>query len=382
MYLMPPGKVGGGFGDLTARRSARSNVSLMSTFAAQAQNGHWQWYVEQLGGPVNAGGYIGFIRGDLPKVQATPIDDLPKSRLFEGTGQAYLNTNLTDADESVQVVFKSSPFGTQSHGYEANNSFLLWGYGKRLLIRSGYRDSYGSDHHKNWMWSTRSVNNITVNGKGQGRRTSKAQGKIIGFKTTPSIDIVVGEAGKAYELPLERFTRSIIFVKPELVVVYDRLEATEPSTYEYWLHAINKIGVDGQHNVQVRNGDVVCDIDFLTPSSLTFSQTNQYDPNPRPRIKLREWHLTAKTEDKKRQMEFVTLYRPHRASDSLPDEVSLERIEGGYLLKAKLSDGELSALLPTSEQITMKADGFKGKGTIKCKLEKPGEQIQIVGLDE
>ena len=382
MYLVPPGKRGAGFGDLTANKRAENYMPIVSTFAAQAQNGHWQWYVEQLGGPANTGGYIGFIRGELPDVQAIPPDGLPKSRLFEGTGQVYMNTNLTDADESVQVVFKASPFGTQSHGYEANNSFLLWGYGKRLLIRSGYRDSYGSDHHKNWMWSTRSVNNITVNGKGQGRRSSKAQGEIVSFKTTPSIDIVVGEAGKAYEPELEHFTRSIIFVKPELVVVYDRLEAREPATYEYWLHAINEIDVDGQHNVRVRNGDVVCDIDFLAPSSLTFSQTDQYDPNPRPRITLREWHLTAKTKDKKRQMEFVTLYRTHRVKDKLPDEASLERIEGGYLLKAKLSDGELSALLPISEQITMKADGLESKGTIKCRLEKNSGQVQIIGLDE
>ena len=125
----------------------------------------------------------------------------------------------------MQVVFKSSPFGTQSHGYEANNSFLLWAYGKRLLIRSGYRDSYGSTHHREWMWSTRSVNNITVNGQGQGRRTAKAQGELIAFKTTPDIDIVVGEAGQAYDTPLKRFTRPIIFVKPELMIVYDRLEA-------------------------------------------------------------------------------------------------------------------------------------------------------------
>jgi hypothetical protein len=381
MYLMPPGKVGGGFGDLTARRSARSNVSLVSTFAAQAQNGHWQWYVEQLGGPRQADGYIGFIRGQLPKVQPIPPDDLPTSRLFTGTGQAYLNTNLTNADESVQVVFKSSPFGTQSHGYEANNSFLLWAYGKRLLIRSGYRDSYGSKHHKEWMWSTRSVNNITVNGNGQGRRTAKAQGEITGFKTMPSIDIVVGEAGEAYEPPLERFTRSIIFVKPELVVVYDRLNTGRPSTFEYWLHAVNKIDVENQRNIRVRNDDVVCDVDFLIPTGLTFEQTNQYDPNPRPRIKLREWHLTAKTEGKKRQMEFVTLYHPHRLVDKTTVRASLEQIEGGYLLRARMPSGEFSALLPTSDEVTMKADGLESKGKIKCRLEKTDGPVQLIGLD-
>jgi hypothetical protein len=371
MYLMPPGKEGGGFGDLTAQRSSRSNVPLVSTFAAQAGNGHWQWYVEKLGGPAAGGGYIGFIRGELPDVKATPPDDLPASRLFAGTGQAYLNTSLTNARDSVQVVFKSSPFGTQSHGYEANNSFLLWACGKRLLIRSGYRDSYGSDHHKNWMWSTRSVNNITVNGQGQGRRTARAQGEIVAFKTTPDVDVVVGEAGSAYEIPLERFTRAIIFVKPDLVIVYDRLQAKEPSSYEYWLHAVDKIDVKDQHQIQVKNDDVVCDIDFLTPTGLSFEQTDQYDPNPRPRIKLREWHLTATTPEKSKRMEFVTLYHPHRVQDSMICGGTMRRIPGGYVLRVSQSGKKLTALLPTDDTATLESDGLKTTGAIKLRLELP-----------
>ena len=381
MYLMPPNKVGGGLGDLTAKRTSKSNRELLSVLAAQAQNGNWRWYVDQLGGPAESGGYIGFIRGALPDVKAVAPDDLPVSRLFEGTGQAYLNTDLTDASESVQVVFKSSPFGTYSHGYEANNSFLLWGYGKRLLIRSGYRDSYGSDHHSGWMWSTRSVNNITVNGKGQFRRTSRAIGEITDFKTTPSIDIVVGEAADAYEVDLERFTRTIIFIKPELVIVYDRLIAAEPSTFEYWLHAINKIGVDGQHNVQVRNGDVLCDIDFLAPSGLKFTQTDQYDPNPRERITLREWHLTASTAEKKKQVEFVTLYRVHRKKDAIDSDADLKAIDGGYALRAKTAAGEVTALLPTDEVGSLRALGLRSKGAVKVRLKSKDGHIETIGLE-
>ncbi len=382
MYLMPPGKVGGGFGDGAWRRSASRNVSLMSQFAAQGHNGHWQWYVEQMGGSKETSGYIGFIRGTLPKVESEPPDELPASRLFSGTGQAYLNTTLKDAREDVQVIFKSSPFGTQSHGNEANNSFILWAYGQRLLVRSGHYDLYGSDHHRNWVWSTRSVNNITVNGRGQGKRTAKAQGKIVGFKTTASMDIVVGEAGQAYEDALERFTRAIIFVKPELVVVYDRLEAKEPSTFEYWLHAIKKIDVEDQHNIRVRNDDVVCDINFLTPSGLNFVQTDEYDPNPRPHIKMREWHLTGTTPEKSKRIEFVTLYRPHRIKDRVPNEAGLERIKGGYALKVKLSDGEFAALLPTDDRATLRAHGLKSKGAIKGRLKRVGKPAEILGLDE
>jgi hypothetical protein len=382
MYLMPPEKKGGGFGDGAWRRSASSNVSLMSQFAAQAGNGHWQWYVEQMGGVRETRGYIGFIRGMLPKVEAKPPDDLASSRLFRGTGQAYLNSDITNADKSVQVVFKSSPFGTQSHGNEANNSFVLWAYGKQLLVRSGHYDSYGSAHHSNWVWSTRSVNNITINGRGQRKRTAQAQGKIAAFKTTPSMDIVVGEAGAAYEPPLERFTRTIIFVKPELVVVYDRLEAKEPSTFEYWLHAIKKISVAGQHFIQVRNDDVFCDVEFLTPTGLTFKQTNEYDPKPRPRFKMREWHLTATTPEKKKQMEFVVLYRPHRIKDSVGDEAELEWLEGGYALKVKLSDGEFAALLPSDDSANLRTFGLTSKGAIKCRLKQAGRPVEILGIEE
>ncbi len=374
MYLMPPGKIGGGLGDLTANFTSKRFVPLMTTLASQARNQHWQWWVEQNGGPRPAEGYIGFIRGALPKVKAEKPDDLPLSRVLWGTGQAYLNSSLTDAANSVQVVFKSSPFGTQSHGYEANNSFLLWGYGKRLLIRTGRRDIYGSEHHKNWMWSTRSVNCIRINGKDQPKRSAAAKAKITAFKTTPSMDIVVGET--------ENFVRSVIFVKPELIVIYDRLEPEELSTYEYWLHAVNEINVEDQHNIQVINDDVVCDIDFLRPEGLTFTQTDQYDPNPRPRVKLREWHLTATTSKKSERMEFITLYRPHRVEYKLPKDVNIEQIDGGYALKVKLSDGELTVLLPTDDEKTLNAFGLKSKGAVKMRLIDDTGLTKILSLEE
>jgi hypothetical protein len=381
MYLMPPGKFSGGFGDGANRRRASQLVPLMSQLAAQAGNGHWQWYVEQMGGPSVTSGYIGFLRGALPKVEPKAPNGLPTSRLFAGIGQAYLNTTLATADKDVQVIFKSSPMGTQSHGNAANNSFVLWAYGQRLLIRTGRYYNYGGPHHRNWMWSTRSVNNITVSGHGQRKRNATAKGEIVAFKTTPAMDIVVGEAGGAYEPPLQRFTRAIIFVKPDLVVVYDRLRANETATYEYWLHAVKEIRVQNQHNVPVRNDDVVCDIDFLTPPGLTFSQTNQYDPNPWPQIKLREWHLTATTPEKSKGTEFVVIYRPHRIEEAAPQEASLEKIDGGYALQVKLSDGDFTALLPTDDRATLRAFGLESKGTIVCRLIRADQGAEILTLD-
>ena len=376
MYLMPPGKTDGGFGDGASRRESRHMVPLISQLAAQAGNGHWQWYVDQHGGAVSTGGYVGFVRGQLPQVEPEPPTGLPTSRCFRGTGQAYLNTTLAGSDDLVQVVFKSSPMGTRSHGNEANNSFVLWAYGEPLLIRTGHYYMYGDPHHRDWVWSTRSVNNITVNGHSQVKRSSAAKGEILDFQTTPSIDLVVGEAAESYRVDapdkgasqqrrlLDRYTRTIAFVKPDLVIVFDRLQAREPATFEYWLHAKNEFQIGGSRDILVRAGDVRCRIDLLAPEGLAFSQTDQYDPNPWPQIKTREWHLTATTPTAAKQVEFVALYRPHRSSDSVPQGATLQRVAGGYVLEAEISDGRVVALLPTDSQTALSAGDLTSTGAV------------------
>ena len=78
---------------------------------------------------------------------------------------------------------------------------------------------------------------ITVNGQGQTPHDAGARGKIIAFHTSDHFDFVAGEAAEAYDGRLDRFTRSILFVKPDLILIYDQLKAPKPATFEWWLHA-------------------------------------------------------------------------------------------------------------------------------------------------
>jgi hypothetical protein len=340
LYLQPPGTTGGGFGDLTARRRARDNRALMTILAAQARNPHWQWYVEACGGPRRSPGFVGLLQEPAGELEARPPTDLPTARCFQGTGQAVLCTDLQDATRNVELVFKSSPFGSQSHGYEAQNAFLLYAFGERLLIRSGRRDVYGSPHHRGWMWQTRSVNSITVDGAGQRPHSAKAVGKIRTFRTTPAIDLVIGEAGDAYGDRLERFTRAIVFLKPEAVVVLDRLAAPEPAEYTWWLHAPTELHIEGQQAITMQNGGAACHVALLAPPGLEVTVTDRFDPPPRPRITLREWHLAARTPAATLTQEFVTVLRPHHAGTT-PVTGGTTRVEAGVrTVVVPLSDGE------------------------------------------
>lgn len=350
MYLQPPGAKRGGFGDLCGHLKSDGNVRLMSIFAVQAQNPYWQWYVEAHGGTDVGKTYVDFVRGMLPKIDAKLPKDLPDSRLFKGTGLAMFHTDITDAKNDIFIEFKSSPFGSHSHGYDAQNSFILYAYSEPLLIRTGRRDSYGSKHHRNWMWETKSVNSILVNGRGQKKRSQEAQGKIVDFYTSRSYDYVAGEAAQAYHGLLNKFTRSILFIKPEVIIIFDRMEAPEPSTFQWLMHSPAEIKVDGQENITVENGNAGCKVAFLNPSNLKITQTDQFDPPPRPRIKLKQWHLQAETYDKQKSCQFVTVIRPYKKGETVPTGVEMEKLPAGYACRITLTDGEAIVLLRTVEE--------------------------------
>jgi hypothetical protein len=50
-------------------------------------------------------------------------------------------------------------------------------------------------------------------------------------------------------------------------------------------------------------------------------------------------------------VEFVALYRPYRDGQQPPREEKLKKIDGGYVLTADLTDGQVVALLPTDGSV-------------------------------
>ncbi len=306
MYTLPPGTQTGAFGDLAFRMTSHRIAPLMSQLAVGANNRYWCWYADKH--RLSGRNYLDFVfTAKSGSLTAEVPEALPSSRCFKDTGLAVLNTNLLDGLNNVQVHFKSSPFGRQSHGYNANNAFLLNVDGAPVFIRSGHRDVYGSPHHAKWMFETKSDNAILINGKGQRVHTADATGQITEFHTQPQLDVLIGEAGDAYE-PGTRWTRRIFFFKPSAVLIHDVLEAPEPAQYQWLLHATAPFELGP--NYAACTPDVgKAEVRFLRPLSLNLSQKDVCDPPPYAwsNIELKEWHLTAETTEQKAQQEFITL---------------------------------------------------------------------------
>lgn len=327
LYVSPPGESLGGFGDLTLGVTAKSCSPTVSIFARMAQNPYWEWYVAGSGGSELPGGYMGFIYGTTEPVAPIEPTDLPSSVCFPGVGVAALHSDLVKRENDVLFMLKSSPMGTQSHGYDSQNAFLLSVAGDPVFVYTGWRDLYGSPHHKDWMWETKSQNCILVNGLGQKKHSNLPLGEITKFTTSGRFDYVVGEGAPAYEGRLRRFTRAALFIKPSAIVIFDALGASEPSTFEWLLHARTEMTVEGQTVRAKGLKDGAAIVQLLAPENLEITQTNQFDPPPQEWVKLEQWHLQAATTQPATNAEFVSIIRPVRTGD-------LEPLLGGKALQS------------------------------------------------
>jgi len=106
--------------------------------------------------------------------------------------------------------------------------------------------------------------------------------------------------------------------------------------------------------LRVASGQSSCEVTFLEPQGLTITQTDRFDPPPRPRVKLTEYHLTAATGSPVRECEFVTLLRPCLDGQKAPEGARLLPIQGGWAVEADLSVGKAIVLLGRRAGATLK----------------------------
>ena len=111
-------------------------------------------------------------------------------------------------------------------------------------------------------------------------------------------------------------------------------------------------------------------LDRLASEGLRFTQTDQYDPNPRARVKLREWHLTGTTAGKEEFVEFVVTYRPYKGDAPAPMATEFRKVAGGHAFTARAEDREALVLLPSGPDHTVEAQGFDTRGAVAVRLRR------------
>jgi len=325
LYISPPNSPNSGFGDLsfrplTAPAFMEYHLRARAGSGDGGNAGYWRWWAEQKGMPANTG-VLGFLyRANLPPLPAprSPAE-LPQSKVFHGIGVASLHTTLVDSRDDVHLLFKASPFGSQSHGHNPQNSFQLNAYGEALLVANGYRDLHGSKFHYQWVHSTRAQNAVLVNGEGQTPHSVQSRGEIVREQLGATYDYIAGDATPAYAGRLEKAWRHVVFVKgtQPFIVMYDELVAAQPATFQFMLHALNAFIIDPRTTrIRVEQPGAGVDVAYLSPVPLAYQQTDGFKPSP-TREFPNHWHLEAGTKQPRREVGMVTVFIPHRAGQTV-----------------------------------------------------------------
>lgn len=358
LYIAPPNSPNCGFGDLSYRPASTGiggfmeyHLRVKGSQPDGQRAAYWRWWTQQW--KMNGeGGILGFLYdANLPPLPAAkPPVDLPPSKVFRGIGVASLHTTLLDSRDDVHFLFKSSPFGTQSHGHNPHNTFQLNAYGEALLTTCVYRDLHGSKFHYQWAHSTVAHNGVLVNGEGQIKHTSAPHGRIADFKFSPDWDYVVGDATDAYGGRLVRCQRHVVFLKPQsgkwdlpLIVLYDDLEAKEPATYQFMLHSLKAFDVDQQKaRLTVEQPKAGVEVQYLSPKPLALRQWDGFSPPPSKEFP-NQWHVEAGTQEKQKQLGMLTVLVPYRAGQR--PEWTAERAENQANLGVRVVSGGKQATL-------------------------------------
>jgi len=253
MYVYPYGSYGS-FGDGGGiNKAGASSFGNIANTAYFTKNPVARWIVSSYGDRFDTT-MESYYSGMLVNDEAEEPVDFPLGHEFDDIGWAVMTDSLTDTDR-IQLTFKSSPFGSYNHVAAEQNAFFLQAYGEILAGKSGYYDSYHSPHHATISKATFAHNSVTVDGaKGQSNANINAKGNITQFVTHSDFSSVTGDASAAYtgenKIPqnvtpetaqgeLDKFIRSIVYIRPGVFVVIDDLDAkgSGTSSFEWWLNS-------------------------------------------------------------------------------------------------------------------------------------------------
>ncbi|MFM9888684.1 MAG: heparinase II/III family protein [Burkholderiales bacterium] len=250
---------------------------------------------------------LALLLGPLRRVAKTSSErPLPLAAVFPSIGWAAMRCCSDSIGASV--YFKSSAYGSYGHSHADQNAFLIHDNDRGIAVNSGSYDWYGSQHWQQWTRRTIAHNAVTFDGgRGQGIGTREASGMLLGFDHSNFRDIVIGDATRAYGGALKRAVRALIFVRPNLVIVFDVLESDVPRMWEWNLHSPDVISGrdDGRFELRgegrPRCGQMSASDKFSVTASNHFPVAPQNSPAVSP------WRLQVASKTPSSSATFVAI---------------------------------------------------------------------------
>lgn len=333
VYSWPPRSKSAGFGDQNevSPNPDRQRVALADYIARETGDPYAIWYCNEnknYTSDFDTRIYrIGKSDKTYPADQPLPAN-AAKAIWFKDTGEMMAHSNLPRYRENLFLSFRSSPFGSGSHTLADQNSFNLHFRGVPVYRSTGYYLHFNDPHNLLSYRHTRAHNTILLDGIGQPFST-KGYGKLVRLLNGKNISYCLGDASNAYsgiseypmwekffkeskveqsvengfgETPLKKYRRHMLLLHPDIVVIYDELEADKPVRWDWLLHSPVKFEINEKENrltTSYPEKKFSSVAQLFSNSTCIISQTDQFVEAPDMKKAKRnqqcpnQWHMTA-----------------------------------------------------------------------------------------
>ncbi|MGQ9731567.1 MAG: heparinase II/III domain-containing protein [Candidatus Zipacnadales bacterium] len=349
-----------------------------------------------------------------PAVPHVPTEKLPLHRHFAGIGWVAMRSSWES--DATFALFVCAPLYLGGHQHCDNNSFVI-GKNAWLALDSGVYDAE-TPHRGRYYARTIAHNTITVTDpresfaggtwgygqEGQGPNDGgqlygdapefvnevaevHRRANIIAYQATDDYVFVAGDATRSYSLAkLKEFTRAFLYIRPDLFIIFDRVESTDHNFKKRWLlHSAAEPRIAAS-TTEIVNGNGRLVMQTLLPASVDIAKiggpghefevdgTNYppkkaYDPDEAGR-----WRVEVSPTEPNTRDYFLHVLQTSDAVSATHPEVSVTQDEAGVALTLAhaahqvvvrfTKEGPLTGSLTVSDRTT-------GKRLIHDNLEGP-----------
>ena len=245
-----------------------TDVSVGFWVAREFRDGIAQYTAESIRTKRNPFALIWYDRSVEPKQPPKALQDVK----FDN--EWIVSRSGWGIDDTV-VAMRSG--GPSNHEHADRNSVIVKAYGERLL-----HDPLGAAYpytDKHWLLRlTEAHTAVLIDGKGhqyhdghEGTNPSKAEAHVVQYEPGEQMTFFTSDATPAYQLvnsDVKKVQRTVVFVKPDVVVFVDELEKKEvPSNFQARFQGFN---VDGKAKLVV--GPDGHSFEILRPSAKLFAR--------------------------------------------------------------------------------------------------------------
>jgi hypothetical protein len=172
----------------------------------------------------------------------------PGSRFFPDKGNVVFRSGW-ERDDAL-LLFRAGP--TFNHHHADQGAFLFRAFGETLATEAGWSDYYKDPYYASFFTQAAGHNTVLVDGDPESQSIADtaqfsalaAYPRITDVLLSDTYDAVTSDLAAVYKGRLSHYTRKLVFMKPDYLLVHDDLKASgQPARFDWLLHVPNRSGV-------------------------------------------------------------------------------------------------------------------------------------------